>query len=478
MLDLNTTTLPRNIRLLLSGSIVRAYALATQLIVFAVAALIMPKFAFGDLMMAFGLIRVLSVGLGGGLASLLLYHTARETNDEARQATQTSIAMVALLLGIALSCLMLLGAQHLSQALGKPSLEPWLTALSPLLLFTLVSTALVGALDGQGRIISGMMLMEAGPNTLRLILFGIVYLLAADAVWVAHALWFSVAIPASIACFHIIRFGPHKPALLGAWDVRFASKYTVNAFAALQLQGVDLVIAGLLLDSNSTAEYAIASRVAALFPFLMQLSGKIFTARAGKMIAAGQITAVRAEAVICKLHSIVAVFATTGLALLLAPLFLSFLGQSYGGSNILILLLTYPAILRSFFAPADRVLHLNGHADWSMWIMICSFVIVCLLPFVLAPRFGAGSIPIAMMISSTILNPVIAYAVRKTSNLRLISWIDIIIVGIVGCGVIAGYLHHEQTFNYWLGSAYLSIGALFIIRRLYIGSSSVGGSGT
>jgi len=409
----------------LIGTASRVFALGSQFVVVLVLAKLLPKAEFGNFMIAFAGYRLFATGVGTGLASVLLYHVSRASEDthalEIR--LHRSALLVGALLALALCAAIWLGADAIAAEFQKPSLAMWLRTMTPFLFFSLLGMVSSGSYEGRSQVATAIFLTEVAPNALRLGLLGVLPFLALSDQWVAHILAISVAVPWLVSVRHVFTRAVRGMQAFALWDYGYAAKLAVFNFASLQVQGVDMVVAGWMFPAEAVADYAIASRIAALYPFFLQLRVRMFGPIAGRLLASGDHAALQKEAILAKQFATVLVVFTIAGLLLAAPVFLHLFWNSSTLATLLIVFAFAP-IYRAHFAAGDRLLQMDGHANWNMGIQLAALAIVVGVPLLAGPWIGVIALPIAMTISGFALNPVIAYGARTLAGVTLLQPAD------------------------------------------------------
>lgn len=448
------------------GAFSRTFALGSQFVVLMLLGKLLAKPDFGDFMVAFALTRVLSQGLGTGLATLLVYHVSREATPACEAALHRAAALLGGAITAVLALGLMLGATAVAGWMGKPSLAFWVRWMSPFMLFSTLLTIAAGALDGRGRITSSIMLVEFLPNLIRLLLLPALLLLGRGSWAVVGVMTVSIIVPWAWAARDLARYPQAGVARLSGWDLQYAGKLTVHSFAAMQVQGIDMLVVGWLFSSTSAADYAIASRVAALIPFFQQIIVRRCMTNAGRALHNGDMAAVQHEINTSRRLSVPLVGATAIAAMIAYPLLLAFLG-SYQGSAPLLATLAAGAVYRSYFPGGDALIRVSGHADFSLRIMLTSVAVLLLLPLLTAPLLGTQAVAVSMLFSGIVLNPVMARFARRELGVTLIKRADALpmLIGAAGFALAGAAGPH---LILWYGAALLvavSIGVAYLVER-------------
>lgn len=408
------------VEILAVGSGVRVFGLASQFGVLIILGRMLSKDSFGDLMTAFGFYRLLALALGIGGSLVLLFHVSRHPEDIDLEIRLHRYSAV---LGAASSGLVallgILAAVPIANALGKPGLVDWFQQLAPFALFSTLLAVSTGALEGRSRVAQSIALGEAAPNAVRIILLPVIAWLDLPEIYVAHVLTLSVLVPWLWSAQRLWHRSVPRMRAWKAWDYSYCGKFVLATLFANQLGAVDILVAGVLFPSEAVADYAVASRLAALFSFFQLAILKRFAPRAGRLLNSGSFEALLGEVEFCR-HLVVAcgALSVSGL-LLLAPFLLPFFG-SYAGAQSSLALLAIPAFVQSFYAASDRLLVMAGQANVALLLTGSSFLVLVTTPFFTAPLIGIASIPAAMIFSALVFSPIVAARVQNLFNITTI----------------------------------------------------------
>src|SRR5262249_38989105 len=151
--------------------------------------------------------------------------------------------------------------------------------LAPFAVFSTLLIVATGALEGRSRISESIVLGEVVPNAIRIVLLPLVAFAALPDATVAHVLTLSVLIPWLWAARRIFNRGIAGPSPWKQWDYSYSGKFVIATLFANQLGAVDILIAGTLFSSEAVADYAVASRIAALYAFFQLALLKRFAPR-------------------------------------------------------------------------------------------------------------------------------------------------------------------------------------------------------
>src|SRR5207248_909341 len=101
-----------------------------------------------------------------------------------------------------------------------------------------------------------------------------------------------------------------------------------------QLGAADILIAGALFSSETVADYAIASRLAAMFSFFQLAILKRFAPRAGDLLERNDLASLRHEVRFCAQLTVGCGALTISALLTVAPFLLPLFG-SYASAQVL-----------------------------------------------------------------------------------------------------------------------------------------------
>ncbi|WP_186424459.1 lipopolysaccharide biosynthesis protein [Pannonibacter sp. I15F10I1] len=402
-------------RTLVFGSGARIFALGSQFVVLLILSRIMSKENFGDLMVVFAVYRLGSMALGTGLGNLVLYHVGRSGGDVGLdRRIHRSATLAGMMFAGVLTSLSILFAETIATVFGKPGLITWLVHMAPLMLFGTLNTVAVGSLDGRSRITTAIMISEVVPNAIRLGGLALIPTFDLPVYCAAHVLWISVALPWFWEARHLVSRDHPGLSAMSTWDARYAGFYALNVIAGQQLQGVDIIIAGMLFSSEQVAGYAIVSRIATLFPFFQQIMLRKSAADVGHLLQNREYLELNAKLSMLRRWSLISFGVVAGVIILASPFILKLFG-SYSDQVILLIILTTPALVRSIFVGNDLILKMDGRAGISLLFVIASFFIVCAAPWLATDHFGVYALPLGMFISAVVLNPIIASIISRYS---------------------------------------------------------------
>jgi O-antigen/teichoic acid export membrane protein len=442
LLSLNRlfSLLPSNGRLrayldiLVVGSGARIVGLGSQFVVLILLSRFLSKESFGNLMTAFGFYRLAGAALGVGGSLVLLFHVSRRHDDHR---AEIRLHRFSALLGAIPSGVIALAAMFaagpIAAALDKPALAIWLQQLAPFLIFTTLLTIATGALEGRSRIGESIFCGDVVPNAVRIALLPLVAVLHMPEIYVAHVLTLSVLLPWLWLARRM--WNPEVPGWQpwSTWDYSYCGKFVAATLFANQLGAADIVIASMLFSSETVADYAVATRLAALFTFFQLALLKRFAPRAGRLLELKDGVALHREFDICRRLVIGCVALTITGVLLLAPWLLPLLGN-YSAAQPLLFWLAIPSFIAAFYATSDRLLIIAGQANVALVVTASSFLVLTTSPFATASSIGVIAIPVAMIVSVLLFNPIVAWRARQLTGVLTIGLFD---AAMMACGSVA-----------------------------------------
>jgi O-antigen/teichoic acid export membrane protein len=406
--------------ILVVGSGARIFGLAAQFVVLVLLSRFLSKENFGDLMTAFGFYRLAGTALGVGGSLVLLFHVSRRHDDhDGEIRLHRFSALLAAIPSAVLALAAMFAADPIAAALHKPGLAPWLQQLAPFLVFTTLLIVATGAIEGRSRIVESIFYGDVAPNIVRIVLLPLIAVLHLPEVYVAHVLTLSVLLPwlwlARRLCDRTVR--GWRP--WSKWDYNYCGKFVAATLFANQLGAADIVIASVLFPSVAVADYAVATRLAALFSFFQLALLKRFAPRAGRLLQADDTAGLNREFDVCRRLTIGCVALTMSGVLLLAPVLLPVLGN-FNNAGTLLIWLAVPCFIASFYATSDRLLIIAGQANVALVVTASSFLVLATTPFATAQWLGPIAMPAAMILSVLLFNPIVAWRARQLLGIRTI----------------------------------------------------------
>jgi O-antigen/teichoic acid export membrane protein len=401
----------------LSEPFLRVAALSAQFAILLLLGWSLPKSEMGNAMLAFAICRIGSQVVGLGIGHALFIRAAGDDSTAHVKAARV-FTIVGLVSGTLLACGIAGLAGLIGGGLNKPGLVPWLVWLSPMALFGVLGSIQGSYLEARHKLASSILWTEAVPGLGRVVALLLLIPFGATAATASLAIWIPQAIAWLVPALSILSARGEGEVSLSLQDVTTAGGFAAYTAASLQLQGIDILVAGALFDSEFIAEYAVASRIATLFPFFSQLVVRRYSPHARALLQQGRLVALQALSDRTGRYSFFTLCGTVAIAILGAHILFSLVLSEYRNSIDILVLLAAAAILRGGFVPADRLLQISGNVRYSTWVMAASFSIVAFLPFLLSRYVGEAAIPAAMLLSAALLNPVLASLTLRRTTIR------------------------------------------------------------
>jgi O-antigen/teichoic acid export membrane protein len=404
------------------GALIRAAGLGTQLLVLILIARLLPKSVFGDAILVFTAYRMLSYAIGSGIGSLLVYHVARDDGAAALDLYLTrrlTLATAVLAGSTGIGCALL--APTISGLFQKPGMTDWLVHMSPLVLFGALLQVTASSLDARNRVTQSILLTELAPNVVRVLGIACVAIWELPGLAVAWMFWLSVAAPWAFDATRLLsRKAPTNIKQLGWADARYAFWLGAYPLLGMQLQGIDMLIVGLLFSSTAVAEYSVASRLATLFPFLQQIVVRVFTPRSGPLFKRNDTANINLELRRLRHLSLASTAAMTAVVLAAAPVIMRVMGDYSAGLGVLIALAIAP-LIRSNFAGIEVVLKMRAQGSVLAASAAGTLVLIVTGCWALSGPIGLFALPISMLVSAISINAIIAWRVRQ-SHVQIADW--------------------------------------------------------
>ena len=376
-------------------------SVASQFVMLGVLATILTKEHFGEVMIAFTAFRLVGSATGTGIGTLLQYHFPR--NEGGQLNLYRSFIEIGLLVGMGLTAVAIAAASPISAAMGKPGLATWIIWAAPLVCVHTLAAIIASFLDAQRRVECAIASTELLPNILRIFAFVGAAVADLPMVFYALALWLP-AVPPLI--YELRKLVPLPKSTFGltSWDRRYVSWISVQSIAGQQVNGIDMLLVGLLFSSAQAADYAVASKVASFFPFFQNILVRRFTPEVAEAVAAEKLDSLQGRLEELRRQASAANFALTGLALLGLLLLTTMVG-AYGSAVPLMVTLAVPMAIRSEYAGIDSVLKMSGQGRATALFSLSSAAMLIGLSLLLSKQFGVFSIIAAMTLSACLLNP-------------------------------------------------------------------------
>jgi O-antigen/teichoic acid export membrane protein len=261
------------------------------------------------------------------------------------------------------------------------------------------------------------------------------------------------------------------------WEYGYSSKFVVATLFANQLAAVDILVMSVLFSSETVGDYAIASRIAAMFSFFQLAMLKRFAPRAGEILAKGDMAALRSEVEACRRITIGCGALTIAAILIIAPYVIPLFGN-FAGALALVTLLAIPAFVSSFYATSDRLLIIAGHANVALTLTASSFAVLTITPFLTAAWLGPAAIPVAMIASAILFNPIVAVRVRRLFGIHTLKLPDLALIASGSAMLAISALTHSRLWAIGACAVLCLIGAYMLGTAIRRSGPAPAGQGT
>lgn len=272
----------------------------------------------------------------------------------------------------------------------------------------------------------------AVSDVARCLLLGLVLIAGLGAAGVGWAVIIAAAAPAAMLAALARGRSTAAPGRLRASDFAQGAQFLSLRIATQGARHVDLLAVGLLSDAETTAEYAVASRFAALADYGRTALQPTFTPRIRRHIAIGQKAAGFREYDHARMASL-AVALACGVAFLLAgPLALALFGDFQGATGALALLCA-AYVVHAGFGMHQPVLAMAGDLRWSVIVRYAGLAALVAALWLLTPRHGAIGAGAAVLGVAVLVNLAGALLARRLVGLQALDApVGVILVVAVG----------------------------------------------
>ncbi len=381
----------------------------------------MDKDSFGLFMMAFSLMFTLSMVLSAGFQALILYHVSRtaQDNPDTITALSSQIFWLSGILSLVCGGLIYGFSPHIARLMGHTALLPWLQNMA---LFIPVNTAalvLPSYSRARQRVKETLFFQEIFLNGLRVLLVGLLWLLALPPLWTAHAYILSTLIPVMVLFFRAPLWPNVAYSTLTRWDLTYALKSTAFQVLNQPFRGLDIVLVGFFTTASIAADYAMAVRLSQMLWIPKHAVAQLQVPRMGALLAKHDMAQLTLEYNAMRAVSLVAVLgACAGLLFFGGPL-LSLFGD-YHSALPALYILAAASVIRTGFGASGDLLGMAGHAGDSALIAGFSMVITCVGTAWLVPNQGAEGAAFVIFISTLQLFTGFVRVLKRKEGLHLL----------------------------------------------------------
>jgi len=397
---------------------IKALSIGSQFLLLILMAREIPKEEFGNAMLAFTIFRLMSLAIGSGMGSIVLYHVSKRIHDLTLDIRLTrSVTLFTILITIPLTFLFTNFSNEVAILFSKPSLAPWLFAMAPLVLFGSLIQITSNSLDARSKVTRSIIITEVVPNIIRLTgVIGMI-LLELPHISLSYIFWIASAIPWAVDALRLFDQSVRGFERLSFWDFKYAGWLTLYPLLGMQLQGIDMIIVGAFFSSNLVAEYSIASRIASLYPFLQQMVARVFVPRSGPLFQEREIGKINKELKVLRENSLATTSVMISILLISSLIIFNYM-PAYKEIYGLLIIFSIPPLVRCAFVGIDVTLRMEGKGFTLTLISISILFIIATGTYFLHEKIGLYSLPVSMIISTISINTLIVL-IRKNNPIKI-----------------------------------------------------------
>lgn len=393
----------------------------------------------GDFLMVYAGFRMIGFSIGTGIGTLVLYHVSRAAGsaDVDRQYHVLGIILTGII------CLPVLLAvniwsDEISGLFSKSNLSFWIREMSPFLGFQALSIVATGSLDGRGRIGTSIAVSELFPNLIQVVGLAGALVLSTPVTIIGPIFSLSLAAPWMWLSLPTLwkEGGIASPS---RWDIGYASKYGVTFLLSQQINGLDVILVGLLYSSEKTAFYTVCARIAMLFPFVQVIVLRKFAPVAGLLISKDQLSELNSELARLRPVLIAVVGVLVAPTVVIALWALPILGVA--AENVAILIsLSFLFFSRAYFGGIDVLLKMSGRATASLLSATLCASLGMALAVMLGPSMGIFSVGVGLTVAASGVNIAMSCLLMRR-GFRIVDWryiwfmVPITLSGLVSFGI-------------------------------------------
>ncbi|MGO4910235.1 lipopolysaccharide biosynthesis protein [Pseudorhodobacter sp. W20_MBD10_FR17] len=380
----------------------RGFAVGSQFLITIVLAKILGAGPFGDMIVVFAAFRLISLSIGTGLSTLIIYHVSRSGGEvELNERIHRSSLAVGIIISALIGSILLLSADTIAGIFDKQGMAYWITGLTPYLIFLTVLTISSGSFDGRSKVDFSIFIADFVPNFIQIAGLALVFVAGLGKLSICVVFGASVVLPALLAAGPIIATKVHKWYVFTFWDIRYAGTYAMTMLASQQIHGIDLMIVGALFSSETSGAYAVCARISLLIPFVQLILLRKYTPIAGLYLSNGNISAFNNGLHNLKVWIMASVFLLSGLIVLVFPFLQHFLGKDLSVIAFLIVLLPV-FFARACFSGIDVALKMSGRAEIALMLSLLGAALFCLLTLAFQTLLGSLATGFALTLSALI----------------------------------------------------------------------------
>lgn len=384
---------------------------------------ILPKTEVGFCLLSLMFVTLVGVVIGMPFQKLIVFYLSRAAQPA--DASMQDIAgppagkllTVPLVLAIIAALGIALASDAVSDAIAKPGMAIWLSAMAISLPFTVLRDFLTAVLSARQDIGMASMFGHAFPAVGRALGLGMLALAGVSNPW-GIALVFGLA--QLFTCVPMIRRSRIFPmpfsGTFGSWDWGYCASIAFTQLCIQPSRTIDAFFVGTMLPSTAVADYMLANRFASLALLPKQALGSLQTPRIGNHLSKGDTTLLQHEYDQTRWLALLIALAGAVIMLLFAGWFLSLFGNYAGAVSILTIL--YAAMLvRIGTGNSGEYLNMAGYGGRVLTITLVSLAVTVVAMLVLVPVLGARGAAGSVLLGAIVGNGLLAAAIRWTDQL-------------------------------------------------------------
>lgn len=257
----------------------------------------------------------------------------------------------------------------------------------------------------------------AVSDVARCLLFGLVWLTGAGAAGVGWSVIVAAAAPVALLAALARGQSTAAPGRLRGADFVHGAQFLSLRLATQSARQIDLLAVGLLSDAETTADYAVASRLAALADLGRTSLQPTFTPRIRRHIAIGDKAAGFHEYDLARTAALAAAL-LCGVAFLAAgPWALALFGDFQGAAGVMALLCA-AYVVGAGFGMHQPLLAMAGDVRWSVYLRYAGLAALAAALWLLVPRYGAPGAGAAVLGVAVMVNGAGAFLARRLVGLK------------------------------------------------------------
>lgn len=398
------------------SAILKFSGLASQFVLLLVLAELMSLEDFGRLMVGFSLIKVIGYSVGTGFGNFYQFMTAKGLYDLMYLRIILLYTVIISIVFVGGLCIFFVFADG---SLGVSGYGRWVILLSPGIITTAFAAVYVCVLEMKGDVAEIVFVSDFSPAIFRLASGLICFFNSNIEIILCFSFVVAPLVGVKINFFRSIFSGGgsfFRDLGLNRKCVGLVSvgRLFLATLGGQQLQGIDTIMAGLILDVRSAGMYALAVRFGALATFFSSLVARKVPAVVIKVknddnnvwgIVKFELEKIRFNATIVCLGTIFLIMAFVFVYQKIKP----------DISNLLpvVAAICLGAFVRQPFIGNDVIDRLRGNDARVLAVVLSSLLGLCVFSYILANFFGAIGIGLGYMVSGILINVFYAFIVGK-----------------------------------------------------------------